>query len=425
MKILVLGNGGREHAIIRQLSRSPKASKIYCTIGNAGIDEIAESVSIKPDDAVLLREFAINERIDLTVVGPEIPLAAGVVDEFMKHGLKIFGPNASAARLENSKVFAKEFMLKHGIPTAQFAVFTSDGKSDALKYLETAAYPAVIKADGLAAGKGVVIAKNIADASLALKDMFENHLFGSAGDNVVIEQFLTGNEASIFAVCDGTDYVVLPSAQDHKKIGDGETGKNTGGMGSYAPADKLVTPEVIERVKTRIIEPVLKHMKDEGNEFKGCLYCGLMIDESGDPYVIEFNTRFGDPETQVVLPLIRSDLVELFNASAEGKLKSYRLDIHEGFYACVVMASSGYPDKYETGKVISGLDDISSDAIVFHAGTKRNEKGEIVSSGGRVLNVVGRSDSSLHEAINSAYENVNRISFENEYFRTDIGVKGL
>jgi phosphoribosylamine--glycine ligase len=425
MKMLVIGNGGREHTLIWKLVQSPKVSRIYCASGNAGIDELAEPVNIKADDITSLVEFAKENKIDFTVVGPEIPLSLGIVDEFEKSGLKIFGPSKYAAQLESSKVFAKEFMKRHSIPSAGFEKFGLDEKEKALDYLSRSKYPVVIKADGLAAGKGVVICENENSAKETIVDFFDNKIFGAAGENLVIEEFLTGQEASVFAICDGTNYLVLPPAQDHKKIFDGEKGKNTGGMGSFAPASKIVTHEVLDKIKKRIIEPVLKHMKDEGHELKGCLYCGLMIDKEGDPYVIEFNLRFGDPETQVVVPLVESDFLELLLASAEGNIKSYKLKTSNRYYCSIVLASNGYPDRYDTGKEILGLDGITEDCIIFHAGTKRKPDGSIVSSGGRVLNVVGFSDESLKEAIDAAYKNVNLIHFENKYFRTDIGQKGI
>lgn len=425
MKVLVIGSGGREHAIVWKLNQSNKVDKIYCAPGNAGINKIAEAVNIKPVDIHGLIEFVKENDIGFTVVGPEAPLAIGIVDEFEKEGLKIFGTSASAARLENSKVFAKDFMKRHGIPTAKYESFSSAEKDKAVEHLKNSSYPVVIKADGLAAGKGVIIAEDFRQASETIDEFFENKIFGTAGEQIVIEEFLRGVEASVFAICDGENYIVLPPAQDHKKIGNGETGKNTGGMGAYAPATKIVTPEILERVKERIIEPVLKNMKAEGCEFKGVLYCGLMVDDNGDPFVIEFNTRFGDPETQVVLPMIKSDLLEMFITSAEGLLNNYMLETYNMYYVCVVMASKGYPDKYEIGKEITGLDSIDKDGIVFHAGTIVSADGKVLSAGGRVLNVVGFSGVDLKSAIDTAYRNVNKIKFDNEYFRTDIGSKGL
>ena len=424
MKILVTGNGGREHTIVWKLKQSPKVSKIYCTIGNAGINKIAEAIDIKADDVDSLVKFAKEKGIDFTVVGPEVPLSLGIVDRFEAEGLKIFGPSQYAAQLETSKVFAKEFMEKHNIPTARYEKFSLGDKKIASGFLAASNYPVVIKADGLAAGKGVVICEDGESALETVTDFFDNKVFGSAGENIVIEEFLRGQEASVFAVCDGKDYVVLPPAQDHKKILDGEKGKNTGGMGSFAPAKKIVSEETLVKVKAKIIEPVLENMKKEGHEFKGCLYCGLMIDDAGDPSVVEFNVRFGDPEAQVVLPLIESDFLDMLITSADGKIKDYELKTGKDYYCCIVLASGGYPDKYEKGKEITGLENITDDCIVFHAGTKLSD-GKVLTSGGRVLNVAGKSSKSLKEAIDTAYKNADIINFENKYFRKDIGKKGL
>lgn len=433
MRILVIGNGGREHAISWKLKQSSKVSQLYCTIGNAGINRIAEPVDIKPVDISGLLSFAKSRSIDFTVVGPEVPLSLGIVDEFQKNGLRIFGPTQAAARLETSKSFAKDFMHRHNIPTAPFVAFDLRANRDLKNFLCSASYPLVIKADGLAAGKGVIVCENEIRAIETVDEIFNKKIFGSAGDTIVIEEFLRGSEASVFAITDGSDYVLLPPAQDHKRILDGERGKNTGGMGSFAPANKIVTDEVLDRIRGRIIEPTLKGMKAERNEYRGCLYCGLMIDDRGNPFVVEFNARFGDPETQVVLPLLKSDFLDLLIASScieqEGLppcpgIKDYNLQTHNAFYCSVVLASKGYPDSYETGKLVTGLDEVSDDCIVFHAGTK-SENSNVLSSGGRVLNVVGKSTQSLQEAIDNAYKNIDKINFENKYYRTDIGMKGL
>lgn len=424
MKVLVIGSGGREHAIVWKLKQSGKVTEIYCAPGNAGINEIAIGVDIKADDVDGLLKFAKENNVELTVVGPEVPLEKGIVDLFNENGLLIFGPQKSAARLEHSKIFAKDFMKRNNIPTAAYETFSLNDKAKVFDYISNAKYPLVIKADGLAAGKGVIICNNIDEAIQTVNELFNDKIFGSAGENIVIEEFLEGDEASVFAICDGENYIVLPASQDHKKIGEDETGKNTGGMGAYAPADKAVTPEILDKIKSKVIEPVLKYMKSEGNEFKGCLYCGLMIGPEGEPYVIEFNTRFGDPETQVVLPIISSDLAEMFIASAKGNISGYKLELNNNYYCSIVIASKGYPDKYETGKEITGLQDISSDAIVFHAATK-TVNGKILSGGGRVLNVTGISNIGLKEAINIAYHSADKINFENKYYRKDIGLKGL
>jgi len=424
MKVLVIGSGGREHAIIWKLKQSPRVTEIYCAPGNAGIAEIAECIDIKADDVAGLLKFVKENNIDLTVVGPEVPLEKGIVDLFNENGHLIFGPQKSAARLEHSKIFAKDFMKRNNIPTAAYETFGVNDKAKVYDFISNTNYPLVIKADGLAAGKGVIICGNVDEAIQTVNELFNDKIFGAAGENIVIEQFLEGVEASVFAICDGTDYIVLPASQDHKKIGDGETGKNTGGMGAYAPAEKAVSPSIMKSIRSKVIEPVLKYMKSEGNEFRGCLYCGLMIDKTGEPYVIEFNTRFGDPETQVVFPLISSDVAEMFIASASGNIKDYDLKLNNDYCCTVVLASNGYPDKYETGKEITGLNEVGSDAIVFHAGTKSAE-GKILSTGGRVLNVTGISPLGLKEAINIAYHNAANIDFENKYNRTDIGLKGL
>jgi phosphoribosylamine---glycine ligase len=424
MNILVIGNGGREHAIIWKLKQSPRTGKIYCTIGNAGICSVAECIDIKPEDIEDLITFVKENNIGFTVVGPEVPLSLGIVDRFDSEGLKVFGPSKNAAMLESSKTFAKDFMQRYNIPTAGFKKFGFEQKHKAIEYLNSVKYPVVIKADGLAAGKGVIIAEEKQSAEKTIHEIFDDKIFGNAGNSIVIEDFLTGSEASVFAICDGTGYLILPPAQDHKKILEGEKGKNTGGMGSFAPADKIVTDYVMIKVRERIIEPVLENMKKEGNEFKGCLYCGLMIDKNNDPYVIEFNVRFGDPETQVVIPKIESDYLEMLLSSAEGNIKDYKLSLNNNYYCSVVLASKGYPDKYESKKEITGLDDVGDNCIIFHAGTKC-DNGKVLSYGGRVLNVVGVSKNNLKEAIDNAYTNVALINFENKYYRTDIAQKGL
>lgn len=424
MKVLVIGSGGREHAIVWKLIQSPRVTEIFCAPGNAGINKTAKGVNIKADDIDGLLNFAKENKIEFTVVGPEVPLEKGIVDIFTANGLLIFGPQKSAARLEHSKIFAKDFMKRNNIPTAEYETFNLNDEAKVNEYIEFAKYPLVIKADGLAAGKGVIICQDKDEAKQTVKELFSDKIFGSAGENIVIEEFLEGTEASVFAICDGENYLVLPASQDHKKIGEGETGKNTGGMGAYAPAEKAVSHETMSKIKHRVIEPVIKYMKAEGSEFRGCLYCGLMIDKNNNPYVIEFNTRFGDPETQVVLPKIKSDLCDMFIASASGNIQSYKLELNENYYCTVVLASEGYPDKYETGKEIKGLDRISSEAIVFHAGTSEKD-GKIFSNGGRVLNVTGFSPIGLKEAINYAYHNAEQIKFDNKYLREDIGLKGL
>jgi phosphoribosylamine---glycine ligase len=431
MNILLVGNGGREHAIAWKITNSPSFSssrdKIFCTYPNPGLAEICGTVEIKPDNIKDLHDFAISNKIDFTVAGPELPLSLGITDEFGKSGMKVFGPSKSAAELETSKIFAKDFMTANGIPTAKYKVFDESNYSTAAEFMDEIKYPAVIKADGLAAGKGVYIAKDRIDAQNFIDEITKARIFGSAGEKFIIEEFLEGFELSVFAITDGRDYVILPTAQDHKKIGEGDTGKNTGGMGSYSPADSLIDDVTFGKIRSRIIEPTIKGMADAGRTYKGCLYCGLMIikaAEGVEPYVIEYNCRFGDPETQSVLPLIKSDFLELLIASAEGSIRNYKLETENLFAGCVVAASKGYPDKYETGKVISGLCINSHDSVIFHAGTKFSEDNkEVLTSGGRVLNITGLSSKSVKEAINTAYDRLGKVKFDNIYFRRDIGFK--
>jgi phosphoribosylamine--glycine ligase len=418
MNILVIGGGGREHALVWKIAQSKNISKIYCAPGNGGIRSIAECVAIQTTDIKSLSDFAIRNRIDLTVVGPEQPLTLGIVDHFQNHGLNIFGPSAKAAEIEGSKVFAKELMKKYGIPTAGFEVF-SDAFS-AKKYISETNLPCVVKADGLAAGKGAIVCMTV-DEALAAVDTIKNE-FGEAGNSVVVEEFMEGEEASIFAVTDGKDYVVLPAAQDHKRIFDGDQGKNTGGMGAYAPAP-VMTHALMERTKKEIIEPTIAAMAAEGRAYQGVLYCGLMLTKN-EPKVVEFNCRFGDPECQVVMPLIKSDLVELLLAVAERRLSSYQLELNNQSAACVIMASGGYPDQYEKHKEIYGLEKISDpDTTVFHAGTEF-KNGKILSNGGRVLAVTA-SAALLPDAIRKAYSAVSKLHFDQAHYRKDIGHRAL
>lgn len=432
MKILIVGNGGRENAIAKSIFESESFKKndseLFCTVGNPGLDKICKPVNIKPVDIQELVKFALNEKIDFTVVGPEIPLSMGIADEFRKNGLKIFGPGKNAAEIESSKIFAKNLMKKYRIPTAKFREFTSEKIKEAFEYLLCSKYPVVIKADGLAAGKGVIIANDFNEAKNTLIDFTENKIFGDSGLNFIIEEFLTGFELSLFVITDGTEYVALPFSQDHKKIGEGDTGKNTGGMGAYAPADKMISSDLYEKIMLEIIEPTLQGMVMEGRKYKGCLYCGLIISEFEHgvlvPYVIEFNARFGDPETQAVLPLIKSDFLEMLIASEDETIGNYRLEISDKFACCVILASEGYPDKYETNIVINGLDIYDKDVFVFHSGTKHSDdKKNTLTSGGRVLSVVALDESSMKNAIERCYKAIGNIKFDNMYFRKDIGFK--
>ena len=372
-----------------------------------------------------MRKFAVEHSIDLTVVGPEQPLVLGLVDSFKEKGLAVFGPTKAAARLEGSKAFAKDFMARHNIPTARSKTFSSSQREAAEQYMKELAFPVVVKADGLAAGKGVIICDNREAGSRALDEIMGQKVFGSAGDMIVIEEFLRGEEVSVFAVCDGADFALLAPAQDHKRILDGDQGKNTGGMGAYAPAP-IMSEALKERVAREIIEPTIRGMAAEGSPYCGCLYAGLMVTERG-PQVLEYNCRFGDPETQVVIPLIDGDLAGLLHSAATGALDRKQAGQHAASAVCVVIASRGYPDAYETGKEIRGLETVNLEEgeVVFHAGT-RNEKGHIVTSGGRVLGVtaVGYGHD-LPGTIQAAYRIVDRITFDGAYFRSDIGQKAL
>ncbi len=431
MKVLIVGGGGREHALAWAVAKSPEVEKIFVAPGNGGIrslGSIAETVNIASTDLDALVEFAQAQRIDLTIVGPEQPLALGIADRFHQANLKIFAPTQQAAQLETSKAFAKAFMQRHHIPTAPFQHFTQHDAARAY-LLERNSYPIVIKASGLASGKGVTVAYHKGDALEALHAIFEKKIFGEAGCEVIIEDFMPGEEASIFLMTDGTNYVLLPTAQDHKRVGDDDTGKNTGGMGAYAPAP-IVTPELLRKVETQIIQPTLRGMRQEGHLYQGFLYVGLMI-EHDEPRVVEFNARLGDPEAQVILPLLRTPLLDIIHALLKGQLASFTLETIPKFAATVVMASQGYPDRYETGKVITGQchfdgpcrTDSGSEIIVFHSGT-RFEHGKLYTAGGRVLSVTAIADT-LELAIADAYEAVSHIHFDGAIYRRDIGKKGL
>ncbi len=420
MKILIVGSGGREHALAWKIKQSPLVKDLYCAPGNGGIAEIAECVDIQPNDTERLVNFALEKRIDLTIIGPEAPLVDGIVDHFQVNKLKVFGPSKSAARLEASKVFSKEFMHKCNIPTAAFKTF--DDFQTALDFIEQAQFPLVVKADGLAAGKGVIICKDKDAAQKALTQIMQDKVFKDAGNKVVIEECLEGEEVSILAICDGQDYILLESSQDHKRIFDEDLGPNTGGMGAYSPAP-ILTSELINKIEARIIEPTIRGMNREGAPFKGVLYAGLMITKEG-PLVLEYNVRFGDPEAQAVLPRLKNDLVPILLASCEERLNEFELDWDKKSCVCVVMSSGGYPGEYKTGYEITGLDAAAeNESVVFHAGTKL-EDGKIVTSGGRVLGVTALGKG-LQAAIDSAYKAVEKIHFESCFFRRDIGAKAF
>lgn len=420
VKILVVGSGGREHTIVWKLAQSPRKPTLYCAPGNAGIESLATCVPIKADDIAGLKEFVVKEKIDLTVVGPEAPLALGIADEFRKAKLKIFGPTKNAARLEASKIFSKEVMAQAKIPTARAKSF---GKmTDALAYVEEHELPVVIKADGLAQGKGVIIATTREQARQAVVDSMDKAVFGQAGKQVLIEQFLDGEELTIMAFTDGKTVVPMLPAQDHKRVGDGDTGLNTGGMGAYCPAP-LGTSALREKVVREILQPIVDTMVRLGSPFQGVLYAGLMI-VKGAPYVLEFNARMGDPETQVVLPLLKTDLLEVIEAVVEHRLDQLVVEWHNDTTVCVVMTSGGYPGSYQTGIPIHGLSsEMAGSATVFHAGTARKGD-EIVTAGGRVLGIMGRG-ATLADAQREAYGVVKSISFAGSHFRTDIAYRAL
>ena len=419
MRVLVIGGGGREHAIIKKLKESPKIKEIYALPGNGGIAADAECVNIGAKDIEKIVAFALEKKIDYAVVAPDDPLVLGAVDALGSVGIDCFGPTKRAAEIEGSKVFAKNLMKKYGIPTAAYEVF--DNPEKALSYLERVSYPQVIKADGLALGKGVIIATNYDEAAEAVRSIMETRIFGDSGSRIVIEEFLTGPEVSVLAFTDGKTIVPMVSSMDHKRALDGDAGLNTGGMGTVAP-NPYYTPAIADECMERIFLPTIRAMREEGREFRGCLYFGLMLTENG-PRVIEYNCRFGDPETQVVLPLLESDLFEIMQAVTYGRLDKSMVKFSDKYACCVVMASEGYPGKYSTGYPIK-IDESVRDSV-YVAGAKLSEDGsELLTSGGRVLGVCGVAES-LHEAIESAYRKVNKISFENEYHRSDIGKRAL
>ncbi|UNC91517.1 phosphoribosylamine--glycine ligase [Candidatus Contubernalis alkaliaceticus] len=421
MRILVVGGGGREHTLVWKLKQSPLVEKIYCAPGNAGISEYAQCVPISVEDLRGLVEFAEEQKIDLTIVGPEAPLAEGIVDLFQGRGLKIFGPNKQAAKLEGSKVFAKELMVKYNIPTAEYKTFTNPEEAE--QYIKKVGTPIVIKAEGLAAGKGVIVCEEEEEALLAMKKIMIDRAFGDAGNRLIVEECLRGEEASILAFTDGESILPMVSSQDHKPVYDGDRGPNTGGMGAYAPAP-LVTPEIAKYVEEEILLPAVKGLKSDGHSYSGIIYAGLMFTEKG-PKVLEFNCRFGDPEAQVVIPLLKSDLVPILQAVVEGKLSQVKAEWHEGYAVCVVMASGGYPDSYQKGMVIEGLEEqkANHNLMVFHAGTDI-QKEKVVTSGGRVLGVTGWAQT-LPQTLKNVYEAVESIRFEGAHYRKDIGQKAL
>ena len=418
MKVLIVGGGGREHAIAWKVAKSPKVEKLYCAPGNAGIAEVAECVNIGVMEFDQLTAFAKENQIDLTIIGPDDPLAAGAVDAFEAAGLRVFGPRKNAAILEASKAFSKDLMKKYGIPTAAYETFTSP--EAALAYLETAKMPIVLKADGLALGKGVLICKDLEEAKAGVKTLMLDKQFGSAGDEIVIEEFMTGREVSVLSFVDGKTIKIMTSAQDHKRAKDGDQGLNTGGMGTFSPSP-FYTAEVDAFCKEHIYQKTVDAMRAEGREFKGIIFFGLMLTADG-PKVLEYNARFGDPETQVVLPRMKNDIIDLFEACIDGTLDQVDLQFEDNAAVCVVLASDGYPEHYEKGFPIHGLEHFkdADGYYVFHAGSKFNAEGQIVTNGGRVLGVTA-TGKTLKEARANAYKATEFITFDNKYMRHDIG----
>ena len=418
MKILVVGGGGREHAIVKKLAQSNKNPKIYVASGNAGTEEIATNVAISVMDFDALVNFAKKEKIDLTVVGMDDPLVGGIVDRFEAEGLRVFGPRKNAAILEGSKAFSKDLMKKYGIPTAAYENYCDPQK--AIKYLETVNYPIVLKADGLALGKGVLICKTFEEAKSGIEELMIDKSFGDAGNTIVIEEFLQGREVSVLSFVDGTHYALMTSAQDHKRAKDGDEGLNTGGMGTFSPSP-FYTEEVDRFCKEHIYQKTVDAMRAEGREFKGIIFYGLMLTKSGVK-VLEYNARFGDPETQVVLPRMENDIIDVFEACIDGCLDKIDLKFEDNAAVCVVLASDGYPLEYEKGKKISGLKNFEgrTDIFAFHAGTKK-VNGDVLTNGGRVLGVTAKAPT-LKEARDKAYEATKLVEFENKYMRNDIGM---
>ncbi len=422
MKIMVLGSGGREHALAYKLNQSEQVTTVYVAPGNAGteLENGLINVTIGAEDIKALTDFAKQNQVDLTVVGPEQPLVAGVVDAFQAEGLAIFGPSKAAAQLEGSKAFTKDFLAKYQIPTAEYACFTE--VAPALAYIDEKGAPIVVKADGLAAGKGVIVAMNVAEAKAAVEDMLAGNKFGNAGSRVVIEEFLDGEEASFIVLVDGKNAIPFATSQDHKRAGEGDTGPNTGGMGAYSPAP-VVTPEIHTRIMQEVIKPTVQGMRDEGHPYVGFLYAGLMISADGTPKVIEYNCRFGDPETQPIMMRLKSDLVSLIQLALDGDLAGKDIEFDPRAAIGVVLASGGYPGSYLKGKVISGIKPATDDAKVFHAGTTLKSE-QVLTSGGRVL-CVTTLGKTVKEAADKAYALVDGISWDDMAYRRDIGYKAI
>lgn len=423
MNVLLIGSGGREHALALKISESKKLTKLFCVPGNPGTEKFSTNISLDISNHNLVINFCKSEKIDLVVIGPEQPLVEGLSDSLRENDIMVFGPSANAARIESSKSFAKSIMKQANVLTADYQVFDVVEFEKAKTFLLSTNYPVVIKADGLAAGKGVIVCNDYDQAIKTIQEIFEDKIFGESGNKIVIEEFLSGEEASVFAITDGENFICLPAAQDHKRIGEGDTGKNTGGMGAYAPAP-IINDTILKKIENEIIKPVLNELNKTGNKFIGCLYAGLMISGS-TPKVIEFNCRFGDPETQVVLPILDGDFLELIYSAAKGNLKKNTVVYNVGCAVCVVAASKGYPDKFEKGFEIFGLEDVDPEVIIYHAGTKKIDD-KIVTNGGRVLGVTAvLKSNNLKDAKSKAYNALSKINFEGIYFRRDISDKAL
>jgi len=418
--ILVVGSGGREHAIVKAIAQSPAKPRILCAPGNAGIAKDATCKAVAMDNLPGLVQLARDEKVDFVIVGPEVPLSLGLVDELNKVGIPAYGPKADGARLEASKIFTKQILLKYKIPTAAAGIFTE--VAPALAYIRSRSIPIVVKADGLAAGKGVIVAQTLAEAEAAVKDMLEGNKFGASGSQILIEDCLFGEETSILVIVSGKDYLILPTSQDHKRVGDGDTGPNTGGMGTYSPAE-VVTDALLTQIDREIVKPSVEAIAAEGIDFRGTLFVGIMLTKDG-PSVLEYNTRFGDPETQVVLPRIANDLLAILWAAARSKLRGMKLEVKPDYTICVVIAAKGYPDSYGKGDVIQFPSPLPADTDVIHAGTALNKDGQVVTAGGRVLGITAHA-SSLKEAANKAYALCDAIQCSSKYFRRDIGAKQL
>jgi len=420
--VLLIGGGGREHAIAWKLSQSDKLGTLYCSPGNTGTSDLGKNVSLNVNNFDEIVDFVKMKGVELVIIGPEEPLVNGISDYLSERNIPVFGPGKIASMLEGSKEFAKDFMMKYNIPTADYAVFDAHDFDDALKFVQLKEnFPIVLKADGLAAGKGVFICESEKEVTDRLNYIKSSHTLSKAASRLVIEEFMEGEEASVFVISDGHTSHILHHAQDHKRVGEGDTGLNTGGMGAYSPAP-ILTDEMLERVQDEIIQPTITGMQLEESAYSGILYVGLMITADG-PKVVEYNCRFGDPECQVILPSLENDLLDLMISTTQQRLDEKTIQIDQKYRCCVVIASGGYPEEYEKEKVITGIQDVDDEVIIFHAGTSR-KNGELISNGGRVLNVVGTGDT-LQKAIDHTYQNVQKIHFENSFYRNDIGFKGL